>query len=81
MITFKEYVFESEGESCVEVNVFFESSADKKAFVKKIEKEGFVVEFGKNKYADTAKVYGVRKKVVRLLKTLGFADEEIVVRM
>lgn len=79
MKTFTEYLNEAT-ETKIEVNVDFTNKGDKDTFVKKVSKEGLSVDFGKNKYAETATLVGAKNKIVKLLKSLGYSEEEMVTK-
>ena len=79
MKTFTEYLNEAT-EVKIEVNVDFSTKGDKDTFVKKVSKEGLSVDFGKNKYAETATLVGAKNKIVKLLKSLGYSEEEMVTK-
>lgn len=79
MKSFTEYLNEAT-DSKIEVNVDFSSKSDKDSFVKKVSKEGLTVEFGKNKYAETATLIGAKNKITKLLKSLGYSEEEMVIK-
>ena len=79
MKTFTEYLNEAT-EVKIEVNVDFATKGDKDTFVKKASKEGLSVDFGKNKYAETATLAGAKNKIVKLLKSLGYSEEEMVTK-
>ena len=79
MKTFTEYMNESI-DSKIEVNVDFSSKSDKDAFVKKVTKEGISVDFGKNKYAETATLTGTKTKIIKLLKSMGYSEEEMAIK-
>lgn len=79
MKTFTEYLNEAT-DIKIEVNVDFPSKSEKDTFVKKVTKEGLTVEFGKNKYAETATFVGAKNKIVKFLKSFGYSEEEMVIK-
>lgn len=79
MKTFTEYLNEA-SDVQIEVNVDFQSKSEKDTFTKKVSKEGLTVEFGKNKYAETATLSGAKNKIVKFLKSLGYSEEEMVTK-
>ena len=79
MKTFTEYLNEAT-EVKIEVNVDFANKGDKNTFLKKVSKEGLSVDFGKNKYAETATLIGTKNKIVKLLKSLGYSEEEMITK-
>ena len=79
MKSFTEYLNEAT-DSKIEVNVDFSSKSEKDTFVKKVTKEGLTVEFGKNKYAETATLVGAKNKITKLLKSLGYSEEEMAIK-
>lgn len=79
MKTFIEYLNEA-AEVKIEVNVDFSSKSEKDKFVKNCSKEGLTVEFGKNKYAETATLIGQKNKITKLLKSLGYSEEEWLIK-
>ena len=76
MKTFTEYLNEAT-EVKIEVNVDFANKGSKDTFIKNVTKEGISVDFGKNKYAETATLVGVKNKIVKFLKSLGYSEEEM----
>ena len=79
MKTFTEYLNEAT-DTKIEVNVDFSSKSEKDTFVKKVSKEGLTVEFGKNKYAETATFVGAKNKIIKFLKSFGYSEEEMVTK-
>ena len=79
MKTFTEFLNEA-SDTQIEVNVDFQSKNEKDSFIKKVSKEGLSVEFGKNKYAETATLSGVKNKIVKFLKSLGYSEDEMTVK-
>ena len=79
MKSFTEYLNES-SDVKIEVNVDFDSKTEKESFTKKASKEGLVVEYGKNKYAETATLTGAKNKIVKFLKSFGYSEEEMVTK-
>ena len=79
MKTFTEYLNEAT-EVKIEVNVDFANKGSKDTFIKNVTKEGISVDFGKNKYAETATLVGVKNKIVKFLKSLGYSEEEMVTK-
>ena len=67
-------------ETRIEVNVDFSSKTERESFLKKVTKEGFSVEFGKNKYAETATLTGDKTKIIKFLKSMGYSEEEISIK-
>jgi hypothetical protein len=67
-------------ETRIEVNVDFSSKTERESFLKKFTKEGFSVEFGKNKYAETATLTGDKTKIIKFLKSMGYSEEEISIK-
>jgi hypothetical protein len=79
MKTFTEYLNEA-SDTQIEVNVDFQSKSDKESFTKKVSKEGLTVEFGKNKYAETATLSGAKNKIIKFLKSLGYSEDEMTIK-
>ena len=78
MKTFTEFL--TEAELSVEVNVDFKSKGERDTFEKKCTKEGIAVSFGKNKYADIAVLSGNKNKAVKVLKSLGYSEDEMTIK-
>ena len=79
MKTFTEYLNEA-SDIQIEVNVDFQSKSDKESFTKKVSKEGLSVDFGKNKYAETATLSGAKNKIIKFLKSLGYSEDEMTIK-
>ena len=79
MKTFTEYLNEA-SDIQIEVNVDFQSKSDKESFTKKVSKEGLSVDFGKNKYAETATLSGTKNKIIKFLKSLGYSEDEMTIK-
>ena len=79
MKTFTEYLNEA-SDTQIEVNVDFQSKSDKDSFTKKVSKEGLSVDFGKNKYAETATLSGAKNKIIKFLKSLGYSEDEMTIK-
>lgn len=74
--SFIEFLLTEAIEVKAEVNIDM-TTAEKKAFQKAVEKEGFDISFGKNHYAEIAKITGNKAKIVKFLKSKGFIEDEI----
>lgn len=74
--SFIEFLLTEAIEVRAEVNIDM-TTAEKKAFQKAVEKEGFDISFGKNHYAEIAKITGNKARIVKFLQSKGFIEDEI----
>ena len=77
--SFAEFLLTEAIEVQAEVNIDM-TIAEKKAFQKAVEKEGFDISFGKNHYAEVARINGNKAKIVKFLKKYGYYEDEIAFR-
>lgn len=63
-----------------EVNIFFQTDKDKKEFIDTLERNNIKYNYGKNRYADTITLTGDKIKILKILKSFKYSEDEIVVK-
>lgn len=79
LISFKEFIAEQNDTITVEINSLLTTPQEKKKFETDAKRYGLTITYGKNSYANTIFVYGVKRKVYDFLKSKNYTDIEIKV--